>query len=90
VQIVVSLGDVVRFPEVIGLQRDAAVQILNDTQGLELVFVDEQGRDKLGADYDRFAVGQVVSAQIEGGRGLTNGEFIPRGSLIIIGVKRAE
>jgi beta-lactam-binding protein with PASTA domain len=90
VQIVVSQGDVVRFPDVIGLQREAAVQILNDTQGLELIFVHEQGRDNLGGDYDRYAVGEVVSAQIENGRGLTNGEFIARGSRIIIGVKRAE
>ena len=90
VQIVVSLGDVVRFPDVIGLQREQAEQILNNTQGLELIFVHEQGREILGADYDRFAVGEVVSAQIENGPGLTNGEFIPRGSRIIIGVKREE
>jgi serine/threonine-protein kinase len=52
--------------------------------------VHEQGRDNLGADYDRYTVGEVVSAQIENDRGLTNGEYIPRGSRIIIGVKRQE
>jgi serine/threonine-protein kinase len=90
VQIVVSQGDVVRFPDVIGLQREEAVQILNDTAGIELIFVDEQGRDKLGEAYDSYTVGEVVSAQIENDRGLTNGEFVPRDSRIIIGVKRAE
>jgi len=30
----------------------------------------------------------VVSAQIENGPGILNGEYIPRGSNIILGVKR--
>jgi serine/threonine-protein kinase len=85
----VSRGDVVRFPDVIGLQREEAVRVLSATSGMELVFVDEQGRDRL-IDYDRFAVGEVVSAQVEGGDGLQNGQFIPRGSRIILGVKRGE
>jgi hypothetical protein len=75
---------------VIGLQREEAEQIVRATPGLELVFIDEQGRDKLGADYDRFIVGQVVSAQIENGRGLSNGELVPRPSRIVLGVKRGE
>jgi serine/threonine-protein kinase len=90
VTIRVSQGDVVRFPDIIGLQREEAERILRDTPGLELVFVDEQGRDKLGADYDRYNVNQVVSAQIENNRGLNNGDLVPRGSRIVIGVKRAE
>jgi len=90
VQIVVSQGDVVRFPDVLELQREAAERIVRGTPGLDLVFIDEQGRDKLGADYDRYAVGQVVSAQIENGRGLNNGDLVPRGSRVVLGVKRAE
>jgi serine/threonine-protein kinase len=89
VTIVVSQGDVVRFPDVIGLQREQAEQILRSTPGLELVYVDEQGRDRL-IDYDRFQVGEVVSAQIENGSGLTNGELVPRESRIVLGVKRGE
>jgi predicted Ser/Thr protein kinase len=89
VTLVVSRGDVVRFPEVIGLQREEAERLIAQTPGLELIFVDEQGRDRL-ADYDRYRVGEVVSALVEGGSGLTNGEFLARGSRIILGVKRAE
>jgi len=32
----------------------------------------------------------VVSAQIENGRGLNNGDLVPRGSRVVLGVKRAE
>jgi eukaryotic-like serine/threonine-protein kinase len=85
----VSRGDVVRFPDVIGLQRDEAERILETTAGLRLVFVDEQGRDRL-IDYDTFADNQVVSAQVDGGSGIQNGEFVPRGSGVILGVKRGE
>ncbi|GAB4429531.1 MAG: Stk1 family PASTA domain-containing Ser/Thr kinase [Chloroflexi bacterium OHK40] len=86
----VSRGDVVRFPDVIGLQREQAEQILANTPGLRLVFVDEQGRDRL-PDYDRYAVGEVVSATVEGAAtGLSNGDYVPRGSAIVLGVKRGE
>ena len=87
VTIVVSRGDVVRFPDVIGLQRDQAEQILRTTPGLTLIFVDEQGPDRLPG-YERYADNEVVSAQIENGPGILNGEYIPRGSNIILGVKR--
>jgi serine/threonine-protein kinase len=89
VTLVVSKGDVVRFPAVIGLQRVDAERLLSVTSGLELVFVDEQGRDRL-IDYDRFTVGEVVSALVEGGEGISNGDFVPRGSRIVLGVKKAE
>jgi serine/threonine-protein kinase len=87
VSIVVSRGDVVRFPDVIGLQRDQAEQILRETPGLTLIFVDEQGPDRLPG-YERYADNEVVSAQIENGAGILNGAYIPRGSNIILGVKR--
>jgi eukaryotic-like serine/threonine-protein kinase len=86
VTIFVSQGDVVRFPEVIGLQREQAEQILERSPGLNLVYVDPQGRDRL-IDYDRFRDNEVVSAQIEGGRGLLNGDLVPRGSRIVLGIK---
>ena len=89
VTIVISQGDVVRFPDLIGLQRDQAEQLLSTTSGLILVYVDPQGRDRL-ADYDRFRDNEVVSAQIEGGRGVLNGDLLPRGSRIILGIKKPE
>ncbi len=87
VTIVVSRGDVVRFPDVIGLQREQAEQILRTTPGLTLIFVDEQGPDRLPG-YERYADNEVVSAQIENGPGILNGDYVPRGSNIILGVKR--
>ncbi len=88
VTIRVSLGDVVRFPDVIGKTRAEAEAMLTNTAGLQLVFVDEQTPDRL-PDFDSYAPSEVVSAQIEGGSSLTNGEFIPRGSRIILGVRAA-
>lgn len=87
VTIIVSRGDVVRFPAVIGLQRDEAERILRNTPGLTLVYVDEQGPDRL-PNYEQFADNEVVSAQIENGPPVMNGDYIPRGSHIILGVKR--
>ncbi|HMQ32161.1 MAG TPA: Stk1 family PASTA domain-containing Ser/Thr kinase [Chloroflexaceae bacterium] len=90
VTIVVSRGDVVRFPDVIGLQRDEAERILAGAPGLVLVFVDEQGRDRL-IDYDRFRDDEVVSAlDVERDQPVVNGQFIPRGSRIVLGVKAPE
>jgi serine/threonine protein kinase len=86
VQVFVSLGDVVRFPAVIGLDRAAAEGLLSTTAGVELVFVDEQGPDRLPG-FSGFRSNEVVSAQLEGGAGLNNGDFIPRGSRIILGVR---
>jgi eukaryotic-like serine/threonine-protein kinase len=86
VTIRVSLGDVVRFPNVIGLQRAEAEAILNSTQGLDLVFVDEQGPDRLSG-FEGYAPNEVVSAALDNGSGLVNGEFIPRGSRIVLGVR---
>ncbi len=89
IKLVVSQGDVVRFPDVIGIQQAAAEKLIRDTQGLELVYIDPQGRDRL-PDYDRYAVGDVVSAQTLEGSGLANGNLVPRGTKIVLGVKRAE
>lgn len=86
VTIRVSQGDVVRFPDVIGRQRAEAEATLRNTAGLELVFVDVQGRDRL-PNFDSYAPGEVVSAQVQGGSGISNGELIPRGSKIILGVR---
>lgn len=92
VTIYVSLGDVVRFPDVIGRSRAEAEAILANTPGIILVFVDVQGRDRI-PDFDRYAPNQVVSAAREAGSsyiGLNNGDYIPRGSRIILGVRAEE
>ncbi len=92
VTLYVSLGDVVRFPDVIGLSRSQAEAILNNTAGLTLVYVDVQGRDRL-PDFDNYAPNQVVSAAREtedGYVGLNNGDYVPRGSRIVLGVRAEE
>ncbi len=86
VTIHVSLGNVVRFPDVIGKTHAEAESILASTSGIKLEYVDLQGRDRL-PDFDTYAPGQVVSAQIKDGRGLNNGDLIPHGSSIILGVR---
>ena len=88
VTLVVSIGDKVRFPDIIGQSRERAESILNTTAGLTLVFVDVQGPNSMGQElFDATAPNHVVSAQIEGGKGLNNGELIPNGSRIILGVR---
>ncbi|MBO9318170.1 MAG: PASTA domain-containing protein, partial [Chloroflexus sp.] len=92
VTLYVSLGDVVRFPDVIGLSRSQAEAILNNTAGLVLVYVDVQGRDRL-SDFDKYEPNQVVSAAREtesGYVGLNNGDYIPRGSRIVLGIRAEE
>jgi len=93
VTIYVSLGDVVRFPDVIGRNRAEAEAILANTPGLTLAFVDVQGRDRL-ADFDRYQPNEVVSAaRLAGGNqiiGISNGDYLPRGSGIVLGVRAEE
>lgn len=93
VTIYVSLGDVVRFPDVIGRSRAEAEAILANTPGLTLVFVDGQGRDRL-PNFDRYAPNEVVSAaRVVGNNqviGINNGDYIPRGSSIVLGVRAEE
>ncbi|WP_322487071.1 Stk1 family PASTA domain-containing Ser/Thr kinase [Chloroflexus sp.] len=93
VTIYVSLGDVVRFPDVIGRSRAEAEAILANTPGLTLMFVDVQGRDRL-PNFDRYAPNEVVSAaRIVGNNqviGISNGDYLPRGSSIVLGVRAEE
>ncbi len=89
VRIWVSLGDVVRFPDVIGMQLSDAQAILERTEGLQVTWIDMQTRDRLG-NFDAYAPNQIVSAQIQGGEGLNNGNYIPRGSKIVLGVRAPE
>ncbi len=86
IEIVVSRGDVVQFPAVIGQQRSDAVAAIRGNPDLTLDIVDEQGPDRL-PNFDSYAPNQVVSATANG-QPVENGGFVPRGSVIILGVRR--
>ncbi len=86
IELVVSRGDVVQFPAVIGQQRSDAVAAIRGNPDLTLDIVDEQGPDRL-PNFDSYAPNQVVSATANG-QPVENGGFIPRGSVIILGVRR--
>lgn len=86
IRLVVSQGDVVVFPNVVGLDRAAAEAELQRADGLTLQLVDEQGPDRL-ANFDSIPPNQVVSATAND-QPVQNGDLIPRGSRIIIGVRR--
>ncbi len=81
----ISLGDVVMFPEVIGLPRERAEQIILTTE-LYLEYVDVQGRDRLGAEFDQLAPNLVISAMANGVP-VGNNEYVPRFSRIVLGVR---
>ncbi len=86
VSIVVSQGDVVEFPAVVGTQRADAEAAITATEGLTLAQVDEQGPDRL-PNYESIPANQVVSATANG-QPVDNGQLVPRGSRIVIGVRR--
>jgi hypothetical protein len=86
IKLVVSLGDVVAFPGVIGSLRNEAEQVLNNTDGLTLAAIDPQGPDRL-ANYDQFRPNEVVSATADG-EPVQNGEFVRRGAQIILGIRK--
>jgi serine/threonine-protein kinase len=80
----VSLGDKVQFPAVVGMLREAAEQQIR-LSGLTLEYVDVQGRDRL-IGFDQFRPNEVVSA-LANGEPVRNGDYIPRGSTIVLGVR---
>jgi serine/threonine-protein kinase len=80
----ISMGDKVQFPAVVGLLREAAEQQIQ-LSGLTLEYVDVQGRDRL-IDFDQFRPNEVVSA-LANGEPVRNGDYIPRGSTIVLGVR---
>ncbi len=81
----VSMGDVVAFPDVIGLPREQAVQILLQLN-LYLEYVDVQRRETIGESFDQIAPNTVVSA-LANNKPIGNGEYIPRTSRIVLGVR---
>lgn len=85
-RLVVSIGDKVQFPDIIGGNRFEAEDIIKRTDGLNLEYIHEQGRDILGDDFDQFQPYEVVSAQANG-QPVQNGQFVPRGSGVVLGVR---
>lgn len=81
----VSMGDVIAFPDVIGLPREQAVQILLQLN-LNLEYVDVQRRERIGESFDQIAPNTVVSA-LANDKPIGNGEYIPRTSRIVLGVR---
>jgi serine/threonine-protein kinase len=85
----VSIGDKVELPSVIGLLRDEAERLLQ-INNLELEYVDPQGPDRLPGYY-QYRPNEVVSAMVVDGRGngqpVDNGEYVPRNSRIVLGVR---
>jgi serine/threonine-protein kinase len=86
VTLVVSQGDLVTFPAVIGLDRAEAEARIQGTEGLNLVQVDEQGPDRLD-NFENLRPNQVVSATANG-EPVDNGALVPRGAQIVLGVRQ--
>ncbi len=86
IELVVSIGDMVVFPDLIGIKRADAEAILAARSDLRLDIVDEQGPDLI-PNFDSLEPNTVVSATANG-QPVENGNFIPRNSVIVIGVRR--
>lgn len=85
ITVVVSQGDVIPFPNVVGQDRSVAESQLASA-GLRLQFVDEQDANRL-PDFNSIPPNQVVSATANG-RAVQNGELVPRGATIVLGVRK--
>jgi serine/threonine-protein kinase len=85
----VSIGDKIELPSVVGLLRGEAERLL-EINNLELEYVDPQGPDRLPGYY-QYRPNEVVSAMLIDGRGsgqpVDNGEYVPRNSRIVLGVR---
>jgi serine/threonine-protein kinase len=86
----VSIGDQVRLPNVVGKLRSEAERLIANS-GLTLEYVDEQGPDRL-PNYPIYRPNEVVSAAVIDNFGnpqpVDNGEYVPRNSKIVLGVRR--
>ena len=81
-----SAGDLVEFPNVIGRDRIIAEGVLAGAEGLTLVQIDEQGPDRL-PNFESYRPNQVISASANG-QPVNNGDFVPRGATIVLGVRQ--
>ena len=88
VTLVVSQGDVVTFPEVIGADLSDAEALIRATGGLTIAQIDLQGPDRL-PNYANYRPNEVVSATANG-EPVANGQLVPRGGQVILGVREPE
>jgi serine/threonine-protein kinase len=78
VTLVVSTGNFVIVPDVFKLSEEEARQRI-EAAGLFVSFVDVQGPDKLGDQFDSFEPGQVVSTDPRGGTEVRRGTGVTLG-----------
>lgn len=83
VTLIVSVGNRTTMPDVTGLSEDEARRLISEA-GLFVSFVDRQGRDRLGDQFDQVAPGTVVSSIPRGG------ELVERNSPVTLGVRASE
>jgi serine/threonine-protein kinase len=85
VTLVVSQGDLIPFPPVIGRDRAEAEATIRATPGLSLVQIDEQGPDRV-PNYSSFRPNEVISATANG-QPVQNNQPVVRGAEIVLGVR---
>jgi eukaryotic-like serine/threonine-protein kinase len=88
ITVAVSAGDVVAFPDVVanGTLRDAAVSQIQ-AAGFTIVAEDVQGRDVLGAQFDRFQPNEIVSATANDIPIDVPRKLVPRGANVVIAIR---
>lgn len=86
VRVVVSIGDRVQMPELTGRSEEEARAILANTDGLEWSYSDLQGPDRLPTFFQH-RPGEVVSMSFPDGRPIQGGQWVPRGTRVVLGVR---
>ncbi len=89
VRIVVSIGDRVQMPELTGRSEEEARAVLANTDGLEWSYTDLQGPDRLPTFFQH-RPGEVVSMAFTDGRPIQGGQWVPRGTRVVLGVRAPE
>lgn len=89
IRIVVSIGDRVRMPELTGRSEEEARAVLANTDGLEWSYTDLQGPDRLPTFFEH-RPGEVVSMAFTDGRPIQGGQWVPRGTRVVLGVRAPE
>jgi serine/threonine-protein kinase len=79
--LVVSMGDKVQMPDLMGMMESEAKAVLAATNGLNYTWSDYQGYDKLGDTYYQVAPGAVVSTVPD------KHVWVPRGTPVTLGIR---
>jgi len=83
IALIVSIGDKVQVPELTGMSEDAAKALLSQTEGLSWNYTDLQN----SPDLSRYRPGDVVSMSDARGNPIQAGDWVPRGTPIVLGVR---